>query len=203
MGCILLTACEKETAPVVDLVLDKTELSLIENEEIVVTITSGNGSYKVISSDPNKVTVSLADHAFTVKGEGEEDATVVLSDKAGRSIKLEVTVKARYTVPAEYQFAWNGEKKLLDKVDGPAFTMLTSGVAVPEVAGENQYYLSWTGGFGKGVKSNAVLQIVSDGVKGSAIELNNLEVVKAENDVYFIVFSENTKNGELYFSVSE
>ncbi len=75
------------------LTLSDNTLSLKVGEEKTVTITSGNGSYTVKSSNTGYATVSLSGNTVKVKGVKTGSATITVTDsKSGQTASISVTV---------------------------------------------------------------------------------------------------------------
>lgn len=79
--------------------------------------------------------------------------------------------------------------------------MLSDKVALTDIINDQkQYILSWTGGFSEGEKTDGTLAIVIAGAEPEIKELATIKVLKSESSNHYIVFSDGTQGGELYFS---
>lgn len=86
---------EQEVKPATDLVVDNNSVTLLQGDEITVSITSGNGDYYVKPFDENVATATINGNKVTIKAtensqleENNRTETTILNDKAlliGRS----------------------------------------------------------------------------------------------------------------------
>ncbi|MBS9767790.1 MAG: hypothetical protein KGV44_09675, partial [Flavobacteriaceae bacterium] len=79
-----------------DLAIDKTEVSLEEEQTATVMITAGSGNYTVKSSNENIATATEKGGKITLTAKGEGTATITVKDnKTGqtKAIKVSVTPK--------------------------------------------------------------------------------------------------------------
>ncbi|NDV77990.1 LamG-like jellyroll fold domain-containing protein [Dysgonomonas sp. 511] len=86
---------EKEATPANDLVVDNTSVTLLQNDEIVVTITSGNGGYSVKAVDASVAGATVSGDKVTIKA--PEDAelgetTILVLDERKKVARIKVRV---------------------------------------------------------------------------------------------------------------
>lgn len=201
----LLTSCMKKefVKPTVELELVANEVHLnitsVELASATVNIKYGNGGYTVESSDETVATVSNAGVAITITAINEGTATVTVKDALGQTATIDVS--ASVLVPTTPTFSWNGQIVEFDKVGGYGITILSNKIALTDLINQQkQYVLSWTGGLGEGEKTEGMLAIISAGVEPEIKELATVKVLKSETSNHYIVFSDGTNGGNLYFS---
>ncbi len=88
----------KVTAKTADLAIEKTEVSLEEEQIATVNITAGSGKYTVTSSDTKKATVTEKDGVVTITAVNEGDVTITIKDNKTRQTKT-VKVKVMAKTP--------------------------------------------------------------------------------------------------------
>lgn len=206
IGLILvMVSCMKKEfpKPTVDLELMANTVHLnINSAELAsatVNIKYGNGEYTVESSDETVAIVSNAGVEITITALREGVATVTVQDAHGKTATIDVT--ASVSVPTTPTFTWNGQAVEFDKPGGYGITILSDKVALTDIINDQkQYVLSWTGGFSEGEKTDGMLAIVSAGAEPEIKELATIKVLKSESSNHYIVFSDGTQGGELYFS---
>lgn len=201
---LLLASCSKKefVRPTIELELlsDDVQLNLNSTElaSATVNVKQGNSGYTVESSDETVVIASNADVAITVTAVSEGTATVTVTDSKGKTATVDVTVVV--SAPTSPTFNWNGQTVVFDKAGGYGITILPDKIALTDIIDEQrQYVLSWSGGLEGGDKPDGTLTIINVGSEPQITELSILKVLKAEGPNYYIVFSDGTKGGELYF----
>lgn len=205
MVFLLLTSCGKKefVRPTIELELlsNVVQLNLNSTElaSATVNVKQGNSGYTVESSDETVVKASNAGVVITVTAVSEGTATVTVTDSKGKTANIEVSVAV--ATPTTPTFTWNGQPVAFDMVGGYGITILADRVALTDIVNDQkQYILSWVGGFSAGEKTDAKLTIVSANSEPQINELTILKVLKSEDLGYYIVFSDGTKGGNLYFS---
>ncbi|MBS9767532.1 MAG: hypothetical protein KGV44_08335 [Flavobacteriaceae bacterium] len=79
-----------------DLAIEKTAVSLEEEQTEEVSITAGSGNYTVTSSDTNKATATEENGVITVTAKGEGTATITVKDNKTKQTKtIKVTVSPK------------------------------------------------------------------------------------------------------------
>lgn len=95
---VIFISCSDDDDKVIDpveLVLDKTELTLSNGGSGDVVIESGNGDYEVTSSNPRVAKATVSGNVITVTGVSEEQmstAEISVTDKLRKKVKIDVTV---------------------------------------------------------------------------------------------------------------
>ncbi len=74
-------------AKIPDLDINKTSVTLEEQQTTTVEITAGSGNYEVSSSDRNKATATLNGTTITIKGKTEGTATITVKDTKTQQTK--------------------------------------------------------------------------------------------------------------------
>lgn len=202
---LFLASCMKDEfpKPTVDLELQAKEVHLnIASAELAsatVNVKYGNTGYTVESSDSTVATVSNAGVVITITAVNEGTATVTVKDAHGKTATIDVTVAI--SVPTTPTFTWNGQAVKFDEAGGYGITILSDRVAFTDLLNDQkQYILSWSGGFTEGVKTNGMLVIVSAGAEPEVKELTTFRILKSESNSHYIVFSDGTSGGQLYFN---
>ncbi len=81
--------------PLAPLQLSQNSITTIEGENTSVIITSGNGNYRVSSSDENVVTVMIDGSSVIIAAVGDGTATITVTDtQTGQTANISVTVAA-------------------------------------------------------------------------------------------------------------
>lgn len=81
--------------PLAPLQLSQNSITTIEGEDTSVIITSGNGNYRVSSSDENVVTVMIDGSSVIIAAVGDGTATITVTDtQTGQTANISVTVAA-------------------------------------------------------------------------------------------------------------
>lgn len=194
----VLASCEKEDE-VSDLKLDKTSVEVFTDENITVKIENGNGGYTVLSSADAIATATVSEQTITIAGKDKGSATVTVKDNEGKTVTVTVTVKAAIIDTTTLRFKWTNTIEL-GKTNGWGTTILSDRVAVTNLTDKKQFVLLWTGGYTVGEKSGAKLRIVENGQQTQEVALTALEVQKAENNLYSIIFNKDVQKGELIFT---
>ncbi|MDO5104724.1 pilus assembly protein N-terminal domain-containing protein [Capnocytophaga sp.] len=85
---------ETPTEVINELKTEATELIITEKESKSVKITSGNGAYKVASSDDKVATATVKDNTVSVEAKKAGTAKITLSDSKNKSLTINVMVDA-------------------------------------------------------------------------------------------------------------
>lgn len=202
---VLLASCMKNefVKPTVDLELMANEVHLnITSAELAsatVNIRYGNGEYTVETSDETVATVSNAGVVITITAINEGTATITVKDGRGKTASIQVI--AAVSVPTTPTFTWSGQMTEFDKPGGYGITILPNTIALTDIANDQkQYVLSWNGGLSEGEKPNGRLIMISPTSEPEVKELTIFKVLKSESSNHYIVFSDGTNGGHLYFS---
>jgi|SRR5690606_19899406 len=201
---LMLTSCMKKefSKPTVDLELLANEVHLnIASAELAsatVNIKYGNGDYTVESSDETVATASNVGVVITITAISEGSAVITVKDAHGQTATINVT--ATVLVPTTPMFTWNGQTIEFDKAGGYGITILPNKIALTDIINDQkQYILSWTGGLSEEDKTDGTLAIISAGSEPEIKELVTVKVLKSEASNHYVVFSDGTSGGSLYF----
>ncbi|MGY3055362.1 hypothetical protein ACVWYG_003577 [Pedobacter sp. UYEF25] len=94
---LMLYSCAKKELSLnaVEMTLDRSVVFLTPSSSVSVNISSGNGEYKVLSSDVNVATASITDNVITIKATTKEDkanAVIVVTDKMFKRQSIDVVI---------------------------------------------------------------------------------------------------------------
>lgn len=192
---VALSSCKKDKHQT-DLTLDKNTVELFAGDKLPVNIASGNGDYSVSSSSDGIATARLAGQTINIDAKTRGTATITVRDGAGRTATITVNVKSAIIDATTPRFKWTNTIEL-NKPNGWATAMMSGKVAMTNIGEKKQYVLIWTGDYTLGDKTAAKLRIVESGKTTEEIALTGLEVQKAENNLYSIIFSKDAQKGEL------
>lgn len=192
---LIVSACEKEE-DALDLTLSESTVELYVGDAATVTIQSGNGGYEVTSSDPEVAEVDVTGTSVRVQGVAKGTATITVTDGAGKSKTIAVTVNTAIIDASTPRFRW-GTTYPLTEANGWAVTVLADKVSITRLTDKKQFILSWSGGFSQGEKSGASLETV-EGSESNSETLSFFEVQSAPGDeTHSIVFNNGSQSGEL------
>lgn len=196
VSLVLVLASCKDEDPVLDLKLDQTVVEVFTGESKTVKIEGGNGGYEATLSPTGIADVSVSGTTITVTGKEKGETTVTVKDSKDKSVIFKVTVKAAIIDATTPRFKW-GNTVELDKANNYGVSILANSVAITNLADTKQYILSWTGGYTVGEKTGAKLRTVESGKQPQETALTSLEVQKAENNLYSLIFGDASQKGEL------
>lgn len=191
----LLSSCD-EKDPELALTIDKTEVNMFAGEQATLQISSGNGDYNVSSSSEATATATVSGQTITITGKAKGATTVTVTDKAGKTATVSVTVKSAIIDATTPRFKWTNTVEL-EVSNGWGTSILSDRIAITNLAEKKQYVLIWSGGYAVGDKTEATLRIAESGKTTEKVTLTTLEVQKAEDNLYTIVFSKDAQKGEL------
>lgn len=194
---LIFSACKKDD-PIINLSVDKTETEVFSGESVLINITSGSGNYSVNSSSDAVARADVAGQSIRIIGASKGAATITVKDGAGKTATISVSVKSAIIDASTPRFKWENTVEL-DVSNGWATTVLSNRVAITNLADKKQYVLMWTGDYTVGDKTEAKLRILESGKDARELTLTTLEVQRAENNLYSIIFSSEGQNGELVF----
>lgn len=194
----LASCSDEEETPAAELKLDKTSIEVVEEASVSVNIETGNGGYEAAPASVATATVSVSGNTITITGVQEGNTTITVKDGKGKTASIAVTVVSKHTIPTAAQFVWDGKKTDLDVANNWGLAIYANRLAVTNIADKKQYILSWTGDLTVGDKTNGKLQVV--GTDPAEINLSSFEVVKADNNAYYIYFESGDKTGNIYFT---
>lgn len=129
---------EQEVKPATDLVVDNNSVTLLQGDEITVSITSGNGDYYVKPFDENVATATINGNKVTIKAtensqleENNRTETTILIVE-GKTITIPVVVnivdltlksnEATFAEPdaeSQYISIENGDKSRFEPIECP------------------------------------------------------------------------------------
>lgn len=207
--CLILifTACETEefVRPTMDLELVSNEvyLNLISTElaSATVSIRNGNSGYTVESSDENIASASNEGPGTVIEivGKNKGTAVITVTDALGKTATIDVVVSV--LTPTTPTFTWQGQNVRFDRVGGAGLTVMPGVVVLTDITSANiQYIMTWTGGFSEGEKTNAKIRIIDGITETEETDLSTFKVLRADNNSNYIVFSDGTNGGQLYFT---
>lgn len=207
--CLILifTACETEefVRPTLDLELVSNEvyLNLVSTElaSAKVSIRNGNSGYTVESSDENIATATNEGPGTTIEITGKNEGAVVITvtDALGKTAIIDVVVSV--LTPTTPTFTWKGQSVRFDRAGGAGLTVMPGVVVLTDITSANiQYIMTWTGGFSEGEKTNAKIRIIDGITETEETDLSTFKVLRADNNSNYIVFSDGTNGGQLYFT---
>lgn len=111
---ILITGCGKDDEPAKELILEKNAITLYEEETAFIAITSGNGNYKVSSSN-EAVAIANSSGKIEVIAKSYGTTTITVTDAEYKKATITVTVNSGALKDTELRFQWEGLKVLLDE----------------------------------------------------------------------------------------
>ncbi len=131
IGFVAIVSCKKDELAK-ELKLDKTSVELFVGKTEAVKVLSGNGNYKV---KPNEnVTATVSGTMITVKGIKAGSSDMFVTDSAGKTLSVKVTVKENIkdvTVKAGTTTAKEGEKVEVEITAGSGeYTVATADAKV-------------------------------------------------------------------------
>lgn len=113
----MLTVCSKEESPTdstSELTLSGYELQLnlnTDSSQGTVSIVSGNGGYKVESSNATIATATLSGSNIVITAQGKGSATITVTDAKRKSVTIAVTVETTetidYSVMSHFHYDWD------------------------------------------------------------------------------------------------
>lgn len=192
---VAFSSCKKDKQQA-ELTLDKNTVEMFAGDKMPVNISSGNGDYSVSSSSDAIAAASLAGQTINIDAKTRGTATITVRDGAGRTATITVNVKSAIIDATTPRFKWTNTVEL-NKPNGWATAIMSGKIAMTNIVEKKQYILIWTGDYNIGNKTGAKLRIVESGKTTEEIALTDLEVQKAENNLYSIIFSKDTQKGEL------
>lgn len=94
---LTMQSCAKKEVAfnAVEMTLDKSAVFLTPGSSVSVNISTGNGEYTAVSSDPEVATATIADNVLTIKAAASVDkanAVIVVTDKAYKRKSIDVVI---------------------------------------------------------------------------------------------------------------
>jgi hypothetical protein len=94
---VVMQSCAKKEANfnIVEMTLDKSQVSLTPSGSISVNISAGNGTYTAVSSDASVATAKINDNVITITAASQQDranAVIVITDKMFKRQSIDVVV---------------------------------------------------------------------------------------------------------------
>ena len=132
---IIATSCDKEeeqetVQPAADLVIDNCAVTLLQGDEITVSITSGNGDYSVKTFDESVATATIDGDKVTIKAtensvldeNNRAETTILVIDGRKKTARIKVQVAKLWDlttdIPEEGIELFIGEKKTIEILTG-------------------------------------------------------------------------------------
>lgn len=132
---IIATSCDKEeeqktVQPAADLVIDNCAVTLLQGDEITVSITSGNGDYSVKTFDESVATATIDGDKVTIKAtensvlneNNRTETTILVIDGRKKTARIKVQVAKLWDlttdIPEEGIELFIGEKKTIEILTG-------------------------------------------------------------------------------------
>lgn len=132
---IIATSCDKEeeektVQPAADLVIDNSAVTLLQGDEITVSITSGNGDYSVKTFDESVATATIDGDKVTIKAtensvlneNNRAETTILVIDGRKKTARIKVQVAKLWDlttdIPEEGIELFIGEKKTIEILTG-------------------------------------------------------------------------------------
>lgn len=129
---------EQEVKPATDLVVDNNSVTLLQGDEITVSITSGNGDYQIFIPEGADKFLEVGELSgqvipLTAKFEtGADPVNITITDKKGKTITIPVVVnivdltlksnEATFAEPdaeSQYISIENGDKSRFEPIECP------------------------------------------------------------------------------------
>jgi hypothetical protein len=179
-----MMACKEKDEPILPLTLEKSSVELVEQSPpITVAIKSGNGNYTAVSSATNVATVSIVGNGVKITPLSYGSATIIVKDNSSSTVQVAVKVTSKALENSARRFEW-GSTSIQFGVDKDWTVAGKAGeVEVVNVRTKTSYYLTWSGGYGIGKKTNAVLYKNTE-----RFPLSDVEVIAVKDGVYYLVF---------------
>lgn len=203
LSLAVVSSCNDDPAAS-SLTLSDTNIELKKYEIVTLSVETGNGRYKVESSNEMVVKVAVAGTTIAVYGVEGGTATVNVTDDLGKTETINVRVS--FSVPTKSTFIWNKESYVFDVPDEYGISILKGMVALNNLEEYSQIVISWDGGFAEGEKTNGALRFITpkaveeSEAANEPIELTYIEMVRADPvKGYYMVFNDGQKSGELFF----
>lgn len=186
-----------------ELVSNEVHLNLVTTElaSATVDVRQGNSGYVVEVSDESIVTATNegVGSKITINGISEGTAVVTVTDALGKTATIDVIVSV--LTPNTPTFTWSGQSVRFDRPGGATLTVMPGIIALSDIiSGNTQYFIAWGGGFSEGEKTNGHLRIINPDADPIDVELETLKFLKADSDSNYIVFSDGTNGGQLFFT---
>ena len=204
---LLLATCSEEVfvkqTLELELLADEVHLNIASSElaSTTVNIRHGNSGYTVESSDETVATATNTGTGVEIEITAIDEGTAIITvrDAEGMTATIDVTVSV--TLPTTPTFRWSGQTVRFDRAGGYAITILSDKIALTDIGNDQrQYILSWTGGLSEGEKTNGVLKVIDMGEEQAINELISFRVLKSDSSGHYIIFSDGSNGGELFFS---
>ena len=132
---VIIASCGKEeeqetVQPAADLVIDNSAVTLLQGDEITVSITSGNGDYSVKTFDESVATATIDGDKVTIKAtensvldeNNRAETTILVIDGRKKTARIKVQVAKLWDlttdIPEEGIELFIGEKKTIEILTG-------------------------------------------------------------------------------------
>ena len=175
---------EQEVKPATDLVVDNNSVTLLQGDEITVSITSGNGDYYVKPFDENVATATINGNKVTIKAtensqleeNNRTETTILIVDGRKKVARVLVRVAKLWDLtvdaPEEGFDLFIGEKRLVKILTGNGDYQISipDGKSDPRFRSQQTIYCDDSEGGRKTPGKWYHIAIVYDGTKSSTKE---------------------------------
>ncbi|MFV0470901.1 MAG: Ig-like domain-containing protein [Paludibacteraceae bacterium] len=194
---ILITGCGKDDEPAKELILEKNAITLYEEETAFIAITSGNGNYKVSSSN-EAVAIANSSGKIEVIAKSYGTTTITVTDAEYKKATITVTVNSGALKDTELRFQWEGLKVLLDETKLTDWGktrkyQASADIGIVNLAQKKSLRTQGLKDYGKGIKSNIKLLIIENGATEQTFSLDKFEILDVSDGIFTAVGSSGTK----------
>ena len=194
---LLITGCSKEDELAKELILEKNAITLSERETAFISITSGNGNYKTVSSDEKIAIATPSSNKIELLAQSYGTTTITVTDAEYKTAKITVTVNSNALKDTELRFEWDGLKVLLDKKvnDWAKTQKYPSGTDIGIVNLTQKKSLRTLGlkDYEKGTKTGIKLLIIENGATEQSISLDKFEIIEVKNGIFTALGNKGTQ----------
>jgi hypothetical protein len=187
---LIFASCAKDDEITFDLTLNQTELAISEGENGTITITSGNGSYVLASSNEEVATATISGNTITITPKSHGATTITITDGADKRATIRVTVTSGALRDTALRFEWDGQKVVLDQLHDWSIVQNHQGmgnIGVVNLAQKKSLRTSGVSNYSVGVKSNVRLHIVENGGAEQVVSLDKFEIVENKDGIFTAV----------------
>jgi hypothetical protein len=202
---LILASCKPDEEVAFDLTLNQTELAISEGENSTITITSGNGSYVLASSNEDVATATISGNSITITSKSHGTTTITITDGADKRAMIRVTVTSGAIRDTALRFEWDGQKIVLDQLHDWSIVQNHQGVGnigIVNLAQKKSLRTSGISNYSVGVKSNVRLHIVENGGAEQTISLDRFEIVENKDGIFTAVGNAGDKRLVIRYRVN-